>query len=154
MHYVPILQSPARLNLTYFEDDGIKLSRDYGVRAQGLVELGGLARQADADYVERYFKFAPPPKKSASPIASSASASASKEKEAENNGNKATGEPPAPKMRKPGFMISLATITAMYTEHSLSKGPVRTSNWEVQPLRENQLECEPFASSLPFFHYF
>ena len=57
-------------------------------------------------------------------------------------------------MRKPGFMISLATITAMYTEHSLSKGPVRTSNWEVQPLRENQLECEPFASSLPFFHCF
>lgn len=46
------------------------------------------------------------------------------------------------KLRKPGFMISLATITAMYTGCELAKGPVRSSNWEARPLSEEQLECE------------
>lgn len=104
------------------------MARDYNVRPQGLVELGGLARQADAGYVERYFTYATP---KSPPVAASTSAST----------DGSTGETTAPKMRKPGFMISLATITAMYTERSLSKGPVRTSNWEAQPLSEAQLEC-------------
>ena len=48
---------------------------------------------------------------------------------------------PSVQIRKPGYMISLATITAMYTDRKLEKGPVRTSNWETQPLSSKQLEC-------------
>lgn len=95
-----------------------------------MVELGGLARQADPDYVERYFKYAelkPVVKTTKSPSASSAVSGTEPE--------------PEPKMRKPGFMISLARITAMYTECKLLKGPVRTSNWEALPLSDTQLEC-------------
>lgn len=31
-------------------EDGQKLYRDFGIRARGLVELGGLARNADATF--------------------------------------------------------------------------------------------------------
>lgn len=43
--------------------------------------------------------------------------------------------------RKPGTMLNLAVVTAMYTGCTLSKGPVRVSNWEARPLGEAQLEC-------------
>ncbi|KAL5492760.1 hypothetical protein ACEPAI_4207 [Sanghuangporus weigelae] len=98
-------------------NDGKKLARDYGVHAQGLIELGGLARQADADYVERYFRASEVIQKMACTIAV-----------------------PNPKMRKPGVRINLATVTAMYTGCELPKGPVRTSDWEIQPLNVTQLD--------------
>ncbi|KAL5513500.1 hypothetical protein ACEPAH_3899 [Sanghuangporus vaninii] len=98
-------------------NDGKKLARDYGVHPQGLIELGGLARQADADYVERYFRASEVIQKTACTIAD-----------------------PRPKMRKPGAKINLATVTAMYTGCELPKGPVRTSNWEIQPLNKTQLD--------------
>ncbi|KAL5536567.1 hypothetical protein ACEPAF_389 [Sanghuangporus sanghuang] len=98
-------------------NDGKKLARDYGVHPQGLIELGGLARQADADYVERYFRASEVIQKTVCTITD-----------------------PRPKMRKPGAKINLATVTAMYTGCELPKGPVRTSNWEIQPLNETQLD--------------
>ncbi|KAL5531107.1 hypothetical protein ACEPAG_3983 [Sanghuangporus baumii] len=98
-------------------NDGKKLARDYGVHPQGLIELGGLARQADADYVERYFRASEVIQKTSCTIAD-----------------------PKPKMRKPGAKINLATVTAMYTGCELPKGPVRTSDWEIQPLNEKQLD--------------
>ncbi|KAI5120394.1 hypothetical protein M0805_000173 [Coniferiporia weirii] len=113
-------------------NDGIKLARDYNVRPQGLVELGGLARQADPGYVERYFRFCEPKHiSSKTKVVSSG---------AVDTDPSAPPSAPAPKMRKPGYMISLATITAMYTERALAKGSVRTSNWEAQPLSDAQLE--------------
>ena len=47
------------------------------------------------------------------------------------------------KRRKPGAMMNLAAVVAMYTGCTLQKGPVRVSNWEAKPLNEEQLECTP-----------
>ncbi|KAH8112253.1 hypothetical protein DFH11DRAFT_515747 [Phellopilus nigrolimitatus] len=125
-------------------NDGIKLARDYKVRPQGLVELGGLLRQADVDYVERYFRFAEPkPAKPAfmTPKANNTNSNTSIMSAKADKASEATPKnTPALKMRKPGSMISLAVVTAMYMERGLSKGPVRVSNWEARPLSEEQLE--------------
>jgi hypothetical protein len=40
-------------------DDGRKLYRDFGITCAGLVELGALARHADAGFDDRYQKFVP-----------------------------------------------------------------------------------------------
>lgn len=111
----------------HYTDDGNKLARDYGVRPQGLIELGRLAQQADAHCDERY----------------------SRASELVSNGTSSSGSAAAPpKKRRPGAMINLATVTAMYTGRELPKGPVRSSNWETQPLSEVQLECT-HATLLP-----
>lgn len=98
-------------------DDGNKLFTDYGIRAQGLVELGTLARQADSHYLERYFQ-----------------------------ATDVNGTLDSSKRRKPGAMMKLASVVAMYTGFTLQKGPVRMSNWEARPLNEEQLECAPSVS--------
>lgn len=87
------------------------------MHAQGLVELGGLARLVDAHYVERYFRALDP------------------------NPETVQDSTPNTKLRKSSGIMSLAAVTAMYTGHTLSKGPVRTSNWEAIPLDGTQLEC-------------
>jgi len=40
--------------VTYGIDDGRKLFRDFGILARNLVELGGVARQADPDFVRAF----------------------------------------------------------------------------------------------------
>ncbi|EJD00121.1 uncharacterized protein FOMMEDRAFT_30783 [Fomitiporia mediterranea MF3/22] len=101
-------------------NDGNKLARDYGVRPQGLIELGALIRQADKHYLERYYQ-------------------ASASLRPAGSGTVSTRQSPKTK-RRPGTLINLATVIAMYTGKELSKGSVRTSNWEGVPLSEAQLE--------------
>lgn len=149
------------------KDDGIRIGNDYGFRPHALLELGGLARQADPGprgYVEKYFSVTNPGYLEEY-IASLDKAGSQETQDDEASQEKENGVPtppeegspgsPAPctnsskdttttsvKPRKPGAMIALATITAMYTGRSLNKGPVRSSNWERDPLTEEQLECE------------
>lgn len=103
---------------TVILDDGKKLARDYGVRPKALVELGGLARQADTHYVERYFRATEVLQKPSCTVTETEISA-----------------------QKPGAKINLATITVMYTGCALPKGPVRISDWETQPLSETQLDC-------------
>jgi len=135
----------------------MRLAADFGFRPQGLVELGGLARQADPGprgYIEKYFRVTNPDyvdryleelekenmpnasKTATDDIQCDSEASPPTPPDAETV-EKTTVPPP----RKPGSMIALATITSMYTQRSLNKGPVRSSNWEKNPLSEEQLEC-------------
>lgn len=149
------------------KDDGIRIGNDFGFRPHALLELGGLARQADPGprgYIEKYFRVTNPDYveeylaglDKAEPQATEDD-EASQEKE---NGVPTPPEDGSPvscvgsskesnmttsnKPRKPGAMIALATVTAMYTGRSLNKGPVRSSNWEKEPLSEEQLECESY----------
>lgn len=39
-------------------------------------------------------------------------------------------------------IVSLAKVVETYTQKTLSKGPVRTSNWETKPLSESQKFCK------------
>ena len=90
------------------------------MRPQGLVELGGLARQADSRFAERHFR-----------------------------ATDLTGIMDPSKAQKPKGMTNLASVVAMYTGCTLEKGPVRVSNWEAKPLNEEQLECALQTSCLP-----
>lgn len=76
-------------------DDGDKLYRDFGIRAQGLVELGALAMKADDKFKSVYNR----------------------------------------------EIVSLAKMVAMYLGKTLSKGSVRTSNWEAE-LNTKMVQCK------------
>ena len=39
-------------------------------------------------------------------------------------------------------IVSLARVVEMYTQKTLAKGKVRTSNWEKTPLTEEQKFCK------------
>lgn len=107
------------------------------MRPQNLVELGGLARQADKDYVDRFFRYSVPK------LVPEKKESAQTSVRGDVGREPISIEPQVQaKRRKPGYMISLEVITAMYTDLRLWKNSARTSNWEEMPLSETQLECE------------
>lgn len=41
-----------------------------------------------------------------------------------------------------GKSFSLNDIVMMYTNSQLDKGNIRYSNWEIDPLKEKQIDCE------------
>ena len=43
-------------------------------------------------------------------------------------------------------IVSLARVVEMYTQKTLAKGKVRTSNWEKTPLSEEQKFCKYLPS--------